>query len=265
MAAPRAMLPTPISPSDFAMISEPAWAVEAKVDGYRKLVTTGPDGAKVFSRSGAASSLPAPLISALSTLEVRTVLDGEFSQGRLHLFDLPFYDGLIDQSTPWARRHLGLRKLLDLWSPPSTLIEVVPFVRQSADKIALLSAIQETGGEGIVAKRIDSAYTPGYSTAWLKLKLQLDADCIVGTLGTDRQNMELLMLDNHGEPQPVGRCSRLTGDGPKVKVGDVVTVRTIGLGASGRLIEPVTPRRREDKRPAECTLDQLASLRRVRR
>lgn len=271
---PRAMLATLMSPTDFAMISEPSFAMERKIDGHRKLVQTGPSGAKAFNRSGSPTTLPSALLSALDALETPAVLDGELYQGRLHLFDLPFYDGVIDQSTPWARRHMALRKLLDLWSPVGFLFEVVPFVRDSGDKMALLSEIQDSGGEGVVAKRIDSPYTPGYSTAWLKLKLLEDVDVVVVEQSSDgKRNLTLAMADPSGDlllpggvrGRNVGRCSAITGDGPRVQVGDVVTVRVGGVGSSGRLVEPRTPRLRDDKTPADCTIDQLVPVRKISR
>lgn len=270
------MLAATLQPAQFAEVSTPDWAMETKWDGHRVVILTGPDGTASFNREGVRSDgLPVGVARLFEDLETPGIFDGELAKGRLYLFDLAAYDGEVSANTPWARRNMALRRVLDRWSPPGDLIELVTFVRDPAAKIALLAELQETGGEGVVFKRITSKYEHGEkSGAWRKLKFLSEVDAIVTGAGHEgKNNLTLGLADPTGPDvlpggvrgREVGRCSALTGDGPNVKIGDVVTVTVTGLGATGRLVEPVTPRLRTDKPVVDCTIDQLHELRRISR
>lgn len=273
-----------LEPVDFAEVSTPDWAMERKWDGRREIVTTGPDGPTAYNREGIAHPLPENLVVPFSQIETVATFDGEYANGRLHLFDVPLYgDQIVTPATPWYRRNMALRKFLDLWSPPSADVELVTFVRDPAEKIALLAELQEIGGEGVVFKRLSSLYEhprrpDDKSKAWRKMKFLSEVDAIVIDVGHEgKNNLTLGLVDPTG-PQvlpggvrgrEVGRCSALTGDGKTqtIEIGDVVTVTVTGLGASGRLVEPVSPRLRPgaDKQAVDCTIDQLYELRRISR
>jgi bifunctional non-homologous end joining protein LigD len=160
--------------------------------------------------------------------------------------------------------------------------------------MALFEAAAAQGLEGIMAKRLDSVYVPGArSKDWLKVKVSFDADVVVvgwtegegaraGTIGSlimamydggdlryvgnvgtgfDRGKLEDAMerLGSLGEAQPwfTGRPElRRAHWVPPVLVAKV---EHRGVTSAGRLRAPSFQDFRDDKRPEECTVDQLVA------
>ncbi len=82
----------------------------------------------------------------------------------LMLFDLPFCDGRLLTGKRYDERRHRLEDLeLDgeAWQTPSY---------HRGDGMELLAAARERGLAGLVAKRLDSAYAPGRSEAWIKVE-----------------------------------------------------------------------------------------------
>jgi bifunctional non-homologous end joining protein LigD len=82
----------------------------------------------------------------------------------LMLFDLPFCDGrlLTEESYENRRARLGDLELEgEAWQTPAY---------HRGDGQGLLAAAREQGLAGLVAKRLDSAYEPGRSDAWIKVE-----------------------------------------------------------------------------------------------
>lgn len=239
------------------------WAAEEKLDGVRVLIETRVDGRAVArNRRGDRFVVPRALIDLFSTVGLGAVFDGELVDGVYHPFDL--IAGDVTVNTPWRLRREALDVLLEHLALPADRVRPVPFVRDLNDKVDLIERVQHSGGEGVVFKAVDAPYRPGKrSRDMLKLKFTSTVDCVVAELGNDKRNMSLVLFGPDG-PVPVGECTRLAGDGPRVQVGDVVTVTVLGVSANQRLVQPTAPViRTGEKHPEECTLDQLDSVRRA--
>ncbi|MFD9437005.1 ATP-dependent DNA ligase [Streptomyces sp. NPDC060002] len=187
------------------------WAYETKQDGQRAVVYLAGDGSVTLrARSGedVTGAYPElrPLAEALGATPA--VLDGEVlaldGQGRADFQLLQSRMGLVQAPGKAARLaatapvhlvlfdvlHLGGQSLLPLsytrrrarlealaldgpcWSTPSAL---VGHGREA------LEATRAHGLEGLVCKRLDSAYEPGVrSRAWIKIRNMRVADVLVG-------------------------------------------------------------------------------------
>ncbi|MFF8790933.1 non-homologous end-joining DNA ligase [Streptomyces sp. NPDC015125] len=188
---------------------EAAWAFEAKWDGARCIVNTPGDGTiRLITRAGNDATSTYPELGPLGEqLRGRSaVLDGEVvvldARGRpdfgllqrrmgvvnprrtarlameypvqLVLFDLMYLDGSLLGSPYYERRRLlsGLRLRGPNWSAP----EYVEGHGRQAWEASL-----QGGLEGVVAKRLTSAYLPGVrSPEWRKTKHLLTLDVIIG-------------------------------------------------------------------------------------
>ncbi|MEU3903832.1 RNA ligase family protein [Streptomyces goshikiensis] len=215
---------------------EHRWAAETKYDGQRVLVYLPGDGTVVLrSRSGVLISAAYPEFQRLAVaLAEPAVLDGEIvvldSQGRsdfarlqprmglsgspvkaarlaredpahLVLFDVLFLRGRTLTADPYRERRqlldgLGLRG--PFWSTP---VSVAGRCREAFE------ATRSLGLEGIVCKRLDSAYEPGVrSRSWMKIRHMQSVDVVVG--GWVPGQGVLAGLPGAvlvGEPQPDGR------------------------------------------------------------
>ena len=135
------------------------------------------------------------------------------------IFDLLWLDGHSTLALPYQDRRKLLAELSlagPSWRTPG---------HREGDGAALLAASEEQGLEGIVAKRLDSAYEPGCRTgAWLKIKNHLTQEVIVGgfTAGTGGRaaNLGALAVGIHDQE---GRL-RYAG-----KVGTGFTEATLGV------------------------------------
>lgn len=175
---------------------DPGWAFEIKWDGYRALAFVGPDGSRLRSRSGRDMTASYPTLADLrrTTLAQEVVLDGEVvvldDQGRAVfqdlqtrrgavtyvVFDVLYVDGTWLLDEPWHERRARLLAVISPDGPP--LVMAPEDVR--GEGRALFGAIATRGGEGIVAKRIASAYQPGRrSPDWRKVKVRHELEVII--------------------------------------------------------------------------------------
>lgn len=261
------------------------WAFEWKFDGIRAVVSVDAGEVAVFSRSLRSITGSVPELSVLSGLVDRPVLlDGELvaldSRGRpefgrvqwrmvdrpserlLQAYPVSFYafDLLHDGdenllSTPYAQRRARLAAL-GLEQPP---VVRCPEHYTDVDGLQLLAVAREHGLEGIVAKRLDSAYHPGRrSPDWIKTALRRTQEVVVGgwTPGSGRRaaTFGALILGVHNSE------GRLVYAG---HVGTGFTNRTLTMmhrlldslaRPSSPFDEPVPPERARDARWAEPVL-----------
>jgi bifunctional non-homologous end joining protein LigD len=180
-----------------AAFDDPNWAFEIKWDGYRALAFIGPDGAELRSRSGRDMTGSYPTLADLrrAILAQEAVVDGEIvvldetgravfqdlQSGRgtvtFVVFDLLYADGEWLLEEAWGERRARLEALLLPEGAPKV---VCPDVVRETGK-ALFGAIAKRGAEGIVAKRLDSAYQPGRrGGAWRKIKVRHEVEGVIG-------------------------------------------------------------------------------------
>ena len=240
------------------------WVFEPKWDGYRAIVTISGGEARLTSRRDNDLTERFKEVARAAQLGIRSaeaVLDGEIcaldergrarfsllqdGSGRLALvvFDLLELDSepLID--LPLEER----RKRLESLVGGSPNVFVSP---QFDDGEALLEAAREQGLEGVVAKRTDSRYQPGYrGTDWRKLKV--------------RQGQELVIV---GYTKGQGRRSGSFG-ALVVAVHEAGGLRwagNVGTGYSDAEIDRLLKRMKPLERP-DSPLAEVPKMPRVRR
>lgn len=238
------------------------WALEQKVDGRRRMVEVGEGQLVGRNRTGEPADLPRDVAAAferLRDLPERVVFDGELLDGKLWLFDLPAVPGVRTGS--YVERRATLASVVDNLVEGDA-VEVLPVAFGEEAKQRLAAEVIRQGGEGFVAKHIESIYEPGKrGRRWVKVKLTADVDCVVTAVSpTGKDNMVVALWDGDRLVE-VGEVTRLAGDGAHVKAGDVVAVQVLYATVDNRLYQPTRPRIRTDKRPEECTIDQLDTVR----
>lgn len=177
------------------------WLHEVKWDGYRLLAAIADGEVKLWSRNALPWNDKLPdIVQALERLGLHSAhLDGELvaldAQGRSDfnglqktlsgeaqlplvymLFDLPYFEGhdlsraalldrknLLQQLTTHAPRHLAFS------------------THAIGDGVRIFQMATEQELEGIISKRVQSAYRPGRGDDWLKIKrLESDEFAVVG-------------------------------------------------------------------------------------
>lgn len=246
-------------------IDDDSWVMEQKLDGHRVLLMSpGQDmPPTAITRNGSIYSRRLP--KAIQDFRFPSgdwVLDGELVDGTFWAFDLPM-SPIIQRSAPTvfslSMRRQGLEALLDGIKHP---FKLVPQARTREEKIALAQKAIVQNLEGLMLKKVDSPYRSGGRTPeWLKLKFVSTADCIVLAVRDDGKDSVRLGMCVDGDltrGRDVGRASLIGKEKRgKIEVGDVLEVRYLYVGAGGRLYQPTILRKRDDKRPDECTIDQM--------
>ncbi|SFF07870.1 ATP-dependent DNA ligase LigD phosphoesterase module/ATP-dependent DNA ligase LigD polymerase module [Sulfitobacter brevis] len=195
------------------MVEGEGWWHEVKFDGYRAQVALGAGGARVFTRNGKDwTEQFDSLLPAFDELDCENALiDGEIVAGagvtgfsglqqaikaggpfRFYGFDLLSCDGSDVTSRPLTDRRALLEKI---WKPLPLLgpAQLSPVIVQDAAET--FDTICASGGEGIIAKRLDAAYQSKRSTSWRKIKCQRrDEFVILGWQESDKRGRPFASL-----------------------------------------------------------------------
>ena len=289
----------------------PEWAYEQKYDGFRAIAFVAPDALVLQSRGGK------DLLRYFPELRFPPgyyVLDGEIVidapgggeafgalQQRIHpaasrierlagewpasfvAFDLLFRDGVALLDRPFSERREALERIDG--------IRRAELVRDAADAEHWLEH-----SEGVVAKRLDAAYTPGKRTAMVKVKRRRTIDCVVMGYrpGKAAGSVGSLILGLYADAdrglRPVGHSSAFTAAEKRDLLAKLAPYETGSRGSGeqsrwtgdrdlewvelrpelvvevaydhvsdGRIRHGTTVLRwRDDKAPEECLFEQLS-------
>lgn len=191
----------------------PSYSYELKLDGYRALAIKTGGRVKLRSRNDNDFNGRYPaIVNALSAPPDETVIDGEVvaldENGRpsfsllqnygpagapliYYVFDVLTVSGRNVMSEPLARRREIIRHevLAQLGEP----IRESPVLNASLRD--LMTAVRAQGLEGLVAKRLDSAYEPGKrSGAWQKMRLNQGQEFLIGGYTPSPKNFDALIF-----------------------------------------------------------------------
>lgn len=204
------------------------WWHELKLDGYRGQVAIGKGGVRIWTRSGQDwTERFEQLVPWFERLDCGSALiDGEVIAGAGHsgfgalqtalkhggplafqAFDLLELNGDKLGDQPLSARRKALEKLL---KPLPARAALAPTTLIRGDGAAMLKAVCEAGGEGIVSKRRDGRYRAGRSRGWIKIKCDTRAEfIIVGYLKSEKRGRAfsslLLATNDDGAMQYRGK------------------------------------------------------------
>ncbi len=196
-AKPRFVEPMQCKPVT-ALPTTEGWSFELKFDGYRCIAVKEGSQVTLFSRQEKVLNARfAGVVAALTEIAGDWVLDGELvaldEEGRpafqllqnnlsndqpvhLYAFDLLHRDGEDLLGLPIDERRARLSDLLGSALDP---VRLAPLLQGAPDQI--VEAVQKLGLEGVVGKRLGSAYEPGLrSGAWVKLRTNRTQEFVIG-------------------------------------------------------------------------------------
>ena len=198
-------------------------------------------------------------------------------------FDILELGGKDVTSSPLTERKVLLKDVVE----ESERLQVIA---STADGRKLWEVVEARGLEGVMAKRTDSVYEPGRrSLSWIKIKALHTLDCVIVGFTSEKRSISALALGIYlgTELSYVGRVgtgftSRFLDELREVldrmvierpPVGDppdhtitwvrpelVAEVEYLQLTNDGHLRAPSFRRMRTDKRPTDCTFDELGKI-----
>jgi bifunctional non-homologous end joining protein LigD len=173
------------------------WLFETKYDGYRALAFIRDQKAELVSRNGIRFDKYPEVTRALEGLPDDVILDGEvvvedekgksnfqwlqnrnedLSRGHLkfYVFDILYFNGFdLTQLTLSTRK-----KILQAALPSSQIVHYSEHVVGTG--VSAFQAVEKSGGEGIIAKKIASRYQVNKrSKDWLKIKTEMQQEVVI--------------------------------------------------------------------------------------
>lgn len=240
-------------------ITNDLWWISQKVDGHRKIGLVAGGKAMALNRNGQPTSIPETVLKVLRTLP-DCILDGELVDGMYHVFDLIEWTAEgITTATHYRQRQEALDGLSKGFYGH---VQRLPVARDTETKFALVKRVIEHGGEGVMLNCVDGPYQqgPGRSRWVWKYKFRKDCDVHLTDRYVDgHDNFGMTVYTSEGEPVYVGEVTAQAGDGAILQVGDVATVTYLYAvhPHRPRLVQPTLPKKRTDKLPSECHVDQI--------
>ena len=211
------------------------WTFEIKFDGYRCIAVKRGQEVTVFSRHEKVLNKRFPgVVDALTSLESDFVLDGELvaldSPGRpsfqrlqntlsqslpiyYYVFDLLNRDGELFVNLPFARRREALASPLAL---PKDPVRLSPLLQAPSGDV--LEAVRKLGLEGVVGKRLGSAYEPGErSGAWIKLRTNMEQEFVIGGYIPGARGFDALLVGVYEKKQLIFVAKVKDGFVPRIR------------------------------------------------
>jgi len=285
------------------------WVYEQKYDGFRAIAFVAADGLRLQSRGGKDLLRYFPELAFPAgdyVLDGEIVIDADgggeafgLLQQRIH----PAASRIEKLSAQWPASYVafdllalaGKELLARPFSERREALETIDGLRRARlvhDPREAEPWLRET--EGVIAKRLDSPYTPGKRTAMVKVKRLRTIDCVVigfrpGVAADSVGSLILGLYEPDGTLRPVGHSSAFTAARKRSLRRELAAYETGARGSgepsrwsSDRELEWVELRPelvvevsydhtsdgrirhgtkivrwREDKPPRECTIDQL--------
>ena len=281
-------VPRPMLASTGELPIAAGWAYELKWDGVRAMTVVGKTGMRLYARSGADVTKAYPELARLGPALAEAgvtdaILDGEIVvldeaghpsfmalAERIHVRDahrtqqlaasLPvnymIFDVLRANGTdvcpvPYAERREWLESLAERIGGGGRWVLPPVF----PDGEATLAVARAESMEGVVAKRLSSAYRPGLrSPDWVKVKCEQTGHYLVGGWRTGRRELSALLVGDLG-PDGALRYRGRVGGGISAAAERTLLARLAALRrADSPFAEPIP---REDARDATYTAPVL--------
>lgn len=195
------------------------WGHEIKFDGYRVQLRVEGGEATLRTRKGLDWTDKFPAIAKEGSRLSDALLDGEIvaldhhgvpdfstlqaaiSDGKtddliFYAFDLLFSDGEDLRHLPLSERKTRLKQLLETRSKAAARsIRYVEHFEGDAD--AIFQSARKLSLEGIVSKKLSSAYRPGRVGSWTKAKCRAGQEVVLGGWKTNNGKFRSLMAGVH--------------------------------------------------------------------
>ena len=203
-------------------IDDPAWAIQPKLDGVRFLIGKKNGAAYALNRTGIRVSIPDGIGIDIDSDHL---IDGELVGAALYVFDILELGGKCLRGLPVSERHAILSSI----TGPG--VTVVPLTT-GTDKRAVYETSRDSGGEGVVFKRLGATYRAGRGGDYLKFKFYATASCVVS--GANQKRSVRLRMGCGAE---VGSVT-IPASHDMPAAGAVVEVRYLYACPGGSLYQP---------------------------
>lgn len=255
------VLPQLLNPVDETelerLFKDPAWVMQEKHDGERRMVSNVGGEWFGINRKGLRVALPLPLVDALIDLPSNTILDGEIIGDAYHPFDLLQLAGDDLRRAAYGDRADMLSDVLRATDSPN----VVPVVslQSEGDKRHTFGVIKSRNGEGVTFKRMSASHTVGRPNSGgdhLKFKFVESATLVVDNPNDNKRSVQVAAFDENGNKVLLGNVT-IPPNYEIPNAGDIVEVAYLYAYEGGCIYQPVYHGKRVDQELSDCKISQL--------
>lgn len=240
------------------LIADPAWGLQEKYDGERRMIRSKDGQVIGINRKGLVVSLPQALADEALEAKRNVVLDGELVGERFYAFDLLEIGSQDLRSHPYKDRIAILTSMFDA-PGRSGSIQVVETSLSTQAKCAVFASLKAKGKEGLVFKLMTSIYSPGRPNSGgshLKFKFVERASLKVASIHPSKRSVSLEGYDENRMTVPLGNVT-IPPNHKIPSVGTIVDVDYLYAFPGGSVYQPVYRGERADIETSACTVAQL--------
>lgn len=249
------------------LVKNSAWIAQRKYDGVRILARISDDKVDFANRKGETTGVAPEISESLKDVVGTTILDGEVvatKDGSVYwAFDLLMLcDETAIKTRGYTERYDLLSQIAKGFGPA---VKLAPCATTTQEKRDLVKRLKDECAEGVVFKRADAPHSPGRPASGgpqVKLKFTKTADVFL--TGWDGKAFQMAVKEK-GSTREVGRVYTGSTETERQSLRDaldngevpVCEVRYLYATDGDILFQPVYVRRRTDKKPGDCKLEQL--------
>lgn len=257
---PMLLTPTADETEVASLIADEQWGVMIKFDGRRAILKKDATGVCAINRMGFIVSCDPAVTAAVAALPFDSVLiDAEDMGGFIVAFDLMELDGVDWGTMPYLARHSKLLSVLSA-APQNALLRFASLFVGKEEKARLFERSIADNEEGVVWRRLDSAYSVGAPASGgnaRKTKHTESATCEVSAISASKRSVELRVYDELSVAVPCGKVT-IPSNYAMPKPLDIVEVKFLYyFGRGGALFQPCYLGPRSDAVASDCLLSKL--------
>lgn len=247
-------------------LDNPNWVWMEKLNGERRLITKQGSAIEDFNRKGDPGKGLTPQVRSILASHPlpRYIVDTEYvtHEDRIYLLDTLLTGDDVVATMPLATRLSYQHAHFDGFNG-----RVVPVigVTKREEKLALVKMLKEKYAEGFVMRDLTAPYRESNEAGTLrynfKVKFWKSLDAVV--IGDSKKVVDGHLRDSVrlGLFMPDGRLHEICGASKKsrfmLKPMDVVEVKYLYGTDALKIVQIDILRVRDDKRPQQCTIDQI--------
>jgi ATP-dependent DNA ligase len=244
------------------LTGDPGWGFQEKHNGDRRIIEKQGTSVKDYNRNGdSGKGLPQSVFNAVKNHPMyRFVLDVELVSEQIFVFDTLCYGEEITVANPYSYRE----QLYHAHFSGYDRITPVRTARTVEEKIALIQHLRSINAEGFVAKEFKAPYRPAEHNQRYnyRYKFWKTLDAVVigdsrkrGDDGQLKDSVRLGCYDSRGNLKDI--CGSTKKSAIPLAPDDVVELKYLYGTGTLDVVQPTILRKRTDKAPRLCTLDQI--------
>ncbi len=246
------------------LVAEHNYIMQEKIDGRRLIVGVTEAGVVGYNKTYDMQTLPKWLMEDLEMLTGGPwVFDGEITDGAYYVFDISATPRGELQKTDFKTRSALLHSLVEAWEP--SRVKTLATWDDPVSKLGHFLALRIRDAEGVVFK---TGRMMSDSSVTYKHKFYKSVDCVVTQQRVNgKRTCEIGLMDKIAAGPIYANIGKVKVEydiqDKMSTIDQVIEVRYRQVSMTGKLIEPVFMRLRDDKKAYACTTDQLMMPRAV--